>query len=92
MLCADKKWLGATPGIIQVLHTWNQELGYHVHMDCIVSGGGLTKDGGMSMAELLKAVWDFDVCLYPECGRASMRHLGRMQCPLDKARLFPMQC
>ena len=44
-LAADKKWLGATPGIIQVLHTWNQELDYHVHMHCIVSGGGLTKDG-----------------------------------------------
>ena len=44
-LAADKKWLGAAPGIIQVLHTWNQELEYHVHMHCIVSGGGLTKDG-----------------------------------------------
>lgn len=43
-LSASKKWLGATPGIIQVLHTWNQELGYHVHMHCIISGGGLTKD------------------------------------------------
>ena len=44
-LSSNKKWLGATPGIIQVLHTWNQELDYHVHMHCIVSGGGLTKDG-----------------------------------------------
>ena len=44
-LSANKKWLGATPGIIQVLHTWNQKLDYHVHMHCIVSGGGLTKDG-----------------------------------------------
>jgi len=44
-LAADKKWLGATPGIIQVLHPWNQELEYHVHMHCIVSGAGLTKDG-----------------------------------------------
>ena len=43
-LSADKKWLGATPGIIQVLHTWNQEIGYHVHMHCIISGGGLTAD------------------------------------------------
>ena len=43
-LAADKKYLGAVPGIIQVLHTWNQELGYHVHMHYIVSGGGLTKD------------------------------------------------
>lgn len=44
-LSADKKWLGAAPGIIQVLHTWNQELSYHVHMHCIISGGGLTPDG-----------------------------------------------
>lgn len=43
-LSADQKYLGATPGIIQVLHTWNQELDYHVHMHCIVSGGGLTTD------------------------------------------------
>ena len=43
-LSADKKYLGAQPGIIQVLHTWNQELGYHVHMHCIISGGGLTSD------------------------------------------------
>ena len=42
-LSADRKYLGATPGIIQVLHTWNQELDYHVHMHCIVSGGGITK-------------------------------------------------
>lgn len=43
-LSADKKYLGATPGIIQILHTWNQELDYHVHMHCIISGGGLTRD------------------------------------------------
>ena len=49
-LSADKKWLGAAPGIIQVLHTWNQELDYHVHMHCIVSGGGLTRDGKIRRA------------------------------------------
>lgn len=43
-LSRDRKYLGATPGIIQVLHTWNQELDYHVHMHCIVSGGGLSTD------------------------------------------------
>ena len=40
----DKKYLGATPEIIQVLHTWGQELNYHPHIHTIVSGGGLTKD------------------------------------------------
>ncbi len=43
-LSQNPKYLGAVPGIIQVLHTWNQELSYHVHMHCIVSGGGLTKN------------------------------------------------
>ena len=42
-LSADSKYLGATPGIIQVLHTWGQELNFHPHMHCIVTGAGLTK-------------------------------------------------
>lgn len=43
-LCADKKYLGATPGITAVLHTWGQNLSYHPHIHCIVTGGGLTKE------------------------------------------------
>ncbi len=43
-LSQNQKYLGAVPGIIQVLHTWNQTLDYHVHMHCIISGGGLTKE------------------------------------------------
>ena len=42
-LCENKKYLGATPSIIQILHTWGQELNYHPHIHCIVSGGGLSK-------------------------------------------------
>lgn len=44
-LSADRKFLGATPGIIQILHTWGQELNFHPHIHCIVSGGGLSRDG-----------------------------------------------
>ena len=43
-LARDRKYLGATPGIIQVLHTWGQELNYHPHIHCIVSAGGITPD------------------------------------------------
>ena len=43
-LARDKKYLGATPGIIQVLHTWGQTLNFHPHIHCIVSGGGLSVD------------------------------------------------
>ena len=28
-----------------VLHTWGQNLGQHVHVHCIVTGGGLSPDG-----------------------------------------------
>ena len=43
-LSANKKFLGATPGIIQVLHSWGQALNYHPHIHCIVTGAGLTGD------------------------------------------------
>jgi hypothetical protein len=44
-LCADEKYLGAVPGITAVLHTWGQNLCYHPHLHCVVTGGGLTKIG-----------------------------------------------
>lgn len=33
--------LGAMPGILTVLHTWGQQLSFHPHLHCIVSGGGI---------------------------------------------------
>ena len=48
-LSQNKKYLGATPGIIQILHTWGQELNYHPHIHCIVSGGGLTKSKDLKL-------------------------------------------
>jgi hypothetical protein len=44
-LCRDKKHMGATPGIIMVLHTWGQKLNFHPHIHCALSGGGLTESG-----------------------------------------------
>jgi len=40
-LSADRKYLGARPGVTVVLHTWGQNLLYHPHLHCIVTGGGL---------------------------------------------------
>jgi hypothetical protein len=37
--------LGATPGLIALLHTWNQQLDHHPHIHCIATGGGLSLDG-----------------------------------------------
>lgn len=41
----DPKHLGATPGMISILHTWGQTLTLHPHLHCIVPGGGITEAG-----------------------------------------------
>lgn len=50
-LCRDSEYLGAVPGIIQVLHTWNQQLLFHPHIHAVVSGGGLTEDRKLKVLE-----------------------------------------
>ena len=42
-LSKDKKYLGATPGIMMVLHTAGSAMNYHPHIHACISGGGLTK-------------------------------------------------
>jgi len=44
-LLGDEKYLGVTPGIIAVLHTWSQTLALHPHIHCLVTGGGITSEG-----------------------------------------------
>ena len=52
----DPKYLGAIPGIISVLHTWGQQLSFHPHIHCIVSGGGITGD---TWKQAVKDKWRF---------------------------------
>lgn len=56
----DTKYLGATPGIVSVLHTWGQQLSFHPHVHCIVSGGGIM--GEHQWLEAKKAKYG---CLFP---------------------------
>ncbi len=42
---ADPKHMGAKPGILMSLHTWSRSLWAHVHIHCLVTGGGVTADG-----------------------------------------------
>jgi hypothetical protein len=44
-LCAEQRLLGALPGILAVLHTWNGRLAYHPHVHLLITGGGITADG-----------------------------------------------
>ena len=42
-LAGDEKYLGAEIGFFSILHTWGQNLMYHPHIHCVVTGGGLTE-------------------------------------------------
>jgi len=44
-VAADPQHLGAQPGILEVLHTWGQNLHFHPHVHAVVTGGGLSCDG-----------------------------------------------
>ena len=44
-LLADEKYLGALPGAIGSLHTWQQRLLPHVHAHFLVTAGGMSSDG-----------------------------------------------
>src|SRR5680860_1493109 len=35
-----KNYLGGDCGITMVLHTWGQDMSFHPHVHCIVTGGG----------------------------------------------------
>lgn len=45
-VAANPRHLGVGEiGLLAVLHTWGQNLMHHPHLHCVVSGGGLSKDG-----------------------------------------------
>src|SRR6266545_946624 len=49
-IAADPKHLGAEIGFFLVLHTWGQQLQHHPHVHCVVTGGGLSRDGARWIA------------------------------------------
>jgi hypothetical protein len=40
----DPQYLGGRCSITAILHTWGQQLSFHPHLHCIVSGGGVDAD------------------------------------------------
>ena len=43
-LARDPHYVGGTLGVLCVLQTWTQALGYHPHVHCLVPAGGLSPD------------------------------------------------
>ena len=44
-LAREKRFIGATPAVFAMLHTWNARLEFHPHVHLLVSGGGISDDG-----------------------------------------------
>jgi len=44
-IARDPRYVGATVGVLAVLHTWTQQLVYHPHVHCLVTGGGVSDHG-----------------------------------------------
>jgi Putative transposase/Transposase zinc-binding domain len=43
-LARDRRFVGGAVGVMAVLHTWTQQLLYHPHVHCLVTGGGVSTD------------------------------------------------
>ena len=63
----NEEFLGGTPGITMVLHTWGQKLDYHVHVHCIVTGGGVDNNNNW-----LQPKRSNNKFLFPESGMRTM--------------------
>ena len=44
-LCRDKQYLDAMLGYLCALHTWGRSLSLHPHIHCLITDGGLDKQG-----------------------------------------------
>lgn len=69
----DEKHLGATSGMISILHTWGQQLTLHPHLHCIIPGGGLTQEGKWKQCKT-KGNYLFPVKAVSEVYRAKYMH------------------
>ena len=45
-LARDRRFVGGTVGVLAVLHSWTEQLHYHPHVHCLVTGGGVSADRG----------------------------------------------
>lgn len=78
----DEKYLGAQPGIIAVLHTWGQQLSFHPHVHCIVSGVGIDKNKRWKEALKAKHKFLFPTKVVAQVYRAYF--LKQLQQQIDK--------
>lgn len=93
----DEKHLGATTGMIAILHTWGQQLLLHPHLHCIIPAGGLTKQGKWKHSKTngnylfpVKALSQVFRAKYIYYLRKKAKEINEIN-PLDKQIVLPKQ-
>ena len=72
-LADDKNLRAQVNGFTAVLHTWNQQLGFHPHIHCLVPGAGLNERGRLTRVRKPKFL-----VYQPRLQSAFRQHLGRL--------------
>ena len=82
-LARDKRYVGGTVGVLAVLHTWTQQLVYHPHVHCLVTGGGVAQDAPQGGESWCPARPDYLVptAALAKLVRATMRALLKKRRP-----------
>ena len=82
-LAKDPQWLGGKCSITTVLHTWGQQLSFHPHVHCIVSGGGADENNHWIKAKRSNDKFLFPVAVLKDVFKGiflkGLRHLLRQQ-------------
>jgi hypothetical protein len=78
-LARDPRYAGGTVGVLAVLHTWSQQLTYHPHAHCLVTGGGISDDGETWHPARRKFL--LPIKALARLARGKFRALLQKQCP-----------
>lgn len=78
-----QRYLGGEIGITAVLHTWGQDLGEHIHLHCIVTGGALQQTETGPHWQATKQGWLFPIVAlsrdYRDCFCERLKRLARQR-------------
>jgi hypothetical protein len=78
-LARDPRYVGGTVAVLAVLHTWTQQLSFHPHVHCLVSGGGISEDASTCHPAHRKFL--LPVKALAKLVRGRFRALLRRSCP-----------
>jgi hypothetical protein len=78
-LARDPRYVGGTVAVLAVLHTWTQQLNFHPHVHCLVSGGGISADG--STWHPARRTFLLPIKALATLVRGKFRALLRQKCP-----------